>query len=306
MEKTPLRIIKFKECPVCSGCRLRLFRKGTFDFLSLNKEHIKITDSDYGKIGDLTFCENCGHVFANPCPSPDFIHSLYGEIEDPLYEEEAKGRGKNFLRILSYLEKIHPGKGSLLDVGAATGILLNLARQRGWKPAGVEASTWAAKFARGKYNLNIQESSFESAKLEKSHYTVVTMVDFIEHIPNPFEAVNRAFKALSPGGTLCIVTPDIGSVAAKIMGGRWWHFRPAHIGYFSKESIAFLLQRAGFRIIKLRKYSWTFSAYYLISRKDRLKFLIKNSDLASLWKKIPIKLALCDSLEIYARKASKE
>jgi len=303
MAKEPL---KFKECPVCSGCQLRPFRKGTFDFLSLNKDKIRITDSDYGKIWNLTLCETCCHVFADPCPSPELIHSLYSKIEDPLYEEEAKGRGKNFLRILSYLEKIHPKKGNILDVGAATGILLNLARQRGWKTAGVEASKWAARFAREKYNLNIQEGSFESARLKKSQYTAVTMVDFIEHVPHPFEAVTKAFKVLSHEGTLCIVTPDIGSVAAKIMNGKWWHFRPAHLGYFSKESLVFLLQRAGFRIIKLRKYSWTFSAYYLISRKSRLKFLINNSDLASLWKRIPIKLALCDSLEIYARKGSKE
>ncbi|MDH5384471.1 MAG: hypothetical protein OEY18_07175, partial [Candidatus Aminicenantes bacterium] len=62
------------------------------------------------------------------------------------------------------------------------------------------------------------------------------------------------------------------------------------------------LRQAGFHIFKQRKYSWTFSAYYLLSRRPRLKFLLKNPLMASIWKKISIKLALLDSFEIYAKK----
>ena len=40
---------------------------------------------------------------------------------------------------------------------------------------------------------------------------------------------------------LVIVTPDIGSLAARIMGGRWWHYRVAHINFFNRRSLAWLL-----------------------------------------------------------------
>jgi len=128
------------------------------------------------------------------------------------------------------------------------------------------------------------------------------MVDFIEHIPHPFEAISIAQKILLPGGILCLVTPDINSLAARIMGQKWWHYRPGHLGYFSKKSLDFILQKMGFRIINMRKYNWTFSLYYLLSRIPGLKFLLKNHVLASFWKKIPIKLVLRDSFEIYALK----
>ena len=294
------------ECPVCSSPSVASFKKGTFPVSLLSMEQIKITDSGYGEIWDLSRCESCTHVFANPCPSQRFIGSLYGEVEDPLYEEEARGRSKNFARILSFLEKIRPEKGLLLDVGAATGILLDLARSRGWEPDGIEPSAWAVKFARERYSISLQEDFFEKANLSENNYPVVTMVDFIEHIPYPLEAAVKACSILSPGGILCLVTPDINSITAKIAGKKWWHFRPAHLGFFSRKSLETLLQRSGLRAIKWRKYSWTFSVHYLFSRIPQLKFVIKSPHLSSFWKKIPIKLALGDSFEVYARKDARK
>jgi len=268
----------------------------------MNKDLVKITDSGYGKTWDLWKCLDCSHIFANPYPGQDFIHSLYSTSEDPLYEEEAQGRGKNFSGILSNLEKYLPKKGKIFDVGAATGILLDLAKNRGWIPSGMEASHWCVRIAKEKYNIHLREGDFFAAEIRRNFYTAVTMVDFIEHIPHPFEALSKAFKILLPGGMLCLVTPDIESVAARVAGNKWWHFRPAHLAYFSRGSISFLLQRAGFRIVKVKKYAWTFSAHYLLSRLPLFRFLIKNPSLSSFWKKIPIKLALKDSFEIYAIK----
>jgi len=305
MKKEAKRFEYLKKCPVCKSSSLGLFKKKTFNFLSLNEEQIKITDSQYGKIWDLNRCQNCSHIFANPCPSEDFISFLYADVEDPLYEEEAQGRSKNFLSILTHLEKILPQKGTIFDVGAATGIFLNIARQQGWKVDGIEISSWAVKLAKEKYNLPLQEGSFITAELRKNHYAAVTMIDFIEHIPHPFQALSKAYEILSPDGILCLVTPDINSFAAKIAGRKWWHFRPGHLGYFSTKSLYSLLRRSGFQVLKERKYAWTFSAYYLISRNRRFKFLLKNPLLASFWKKIQIKLALGDSFEIYAIKETR-
>lgn len=292
----------FQRCPVCGSPSIHFLKKGTFSPSQISPEQIKITDSQYGKHWDLSFCKNCGLIFANPCPSLDLLHSLIHKTKDPVYEEEAKGRAENFRRLLSYLETIHSQKGFLLDIGAASGILLNEAQKRGWETEGIEASTWAVRVAREKYGLFLQEGYFESTPLKKNHYTAVTMVDFIEHIPHPLEAVQKAFSILTPGGTLCLVTPNIHSLASQIMGSRWWHLRPAHLSYFSKGSITFLLQKIGFHLLKIRKYSWTFSLHYLLSRTKSFNFLLKNPTSSSFLKQIPIKLALGDSLEIYAQK----
>jgi 2-polyprenyl-3-methyl-5-hydroxy-6-metoxy-1,4-benzoquinol methylase len=293
---------EIKHCPVCTSVDVAPFRKRTFDIGTLTEENIKITDSDYGKIWDLDRCKNCTHVFANPTPSPEFIQALYAKTEDPDYEDESLGRGKNFQRILKALGKIHPQKGALLDVGAATGILLYLARERGWETDGVEPSAWAVDIAKNKYGLTLIEGSLETASLKKDSYTAVTLVDFIEHVSHPQEALSKIHETLKPGGTLCLVTPDIQSLAARAMGKGWWHFRPGHLAYFSKKSLHTLLERSGFTVLKWKRYAWTFSAHYLLSRMFLLKVLVKNPRMALFWKTIPIKLALGDSFEVYAKK----
>lgn len=291
-------------CPACAGADIREYQKGTFSG-RLTQDEIKITDSQYGKTWDLSICARCGHIFANPCPDAEYLTALYGRVEDPLYDDEAAGRSRNFRRILHRLEKLVPEKGPLFDVGAATGILLDLARRRGWQPAGIEPSSWAVNLAAEKHGLGIIRGTLEAASLPGEHYAAVTMVDFIEHTPLPFEAVSKAWTVLRPAGILVLVTPDIHSRAARLAGRRWWHLRPAHLAFFSRGSIDALLRRAGFSIVAERRYAWTFSAHYLLSRKPALQAKLKDFRGASFLKRVPIKLALGDSFEVYAVKDRK-
>ena len=294
--------MRYEACPACLSPSFRAYKKGSFSAGRLNQDQIKITDSQYGETWDLSICGDCGHIFANPSPSAEYLFSLYNLIEDPLYEEEAAGRSKNFLRILSFLEKVAPEKGPLFDVGAATGILLRLAERRGWQPDGIEPSSWAVRTAEEKYRLRIREGYFERATLPENHYSAVTMIDFIEHTPLPYEAIAKACLVLQPAGILALVTPDIHSLAARMAGRKWWHLRPAHLSFFSRSSLAALLGRAGFSIFRERRYSWTFSVNYLVSRRPLLRMFLKNPSLATFLKRIRLKLVLGDSFEIYARK----
>jgi SAM-dependent methyltransferase len=302
MSTSPARFEKILRCPACAGTSLRSWKKGSIDASGLRPEAFLITDSHYGRTWDLSRCDDCGHMFADPCPTPAFIASLYGALEDPLYEEEAGGRAMNFRRIFVRLERLRPEKGRLFDVGAATGILMNLARERGWEVDGVEPSAWAVECARARYGLAVRPGLFEEVRVEPASVDVVTMVDLIEHMSRPYDALRRAAEVLRPGGFLCLVTPDIRSAAARIAGRTWWHFRPAHLAYFTRKSLDALFRRTGFTVVRRRSYIWTFSARYLASRKEAFRPLLRSRRLSSFLGGIPVRLALGDSFEIYARK----
>ncbi|MFW6160851.1 MAG: class I SAM-dependent methyltransferase [Acidobacteriota bacterium] len=291
-----------KKCPVCSSENIEFFQKGNLQPEALDEKSIKITASGYGRIWDLYCCRRCSHIFANPAPFPETINKLYSLVEDPVYEEEAGGRAKNFIPILNRLEILCPEKGKLLDVGAATGILLDLARDRNWKVEGVEPSEWAAEVALRKHRIKLIKSPFEETALKPESFDALTMVDFIEHILDPLAACRKASLLLKPEAVICLVTPDIQSLAARLAGKRWWHYRPAHLAFFTTKSLFFLLRRCGFQPLIVHRYSWTFSLYYLLSRFSFLQPLLQKGKLASFCRKYPVKLVLGDSLEVYARK----
>ena len=135
------------------------------------------------------------------------------------------------------------------------------------------------------------------------------MIDFIEHTPKPREAVARAYDLLAPGGVICLVTPDIHSLTARLAGKRWWHLRPGHLAYFSKRSLAALLAGAGFTIVStfFVLFAALASAFVVLLTWPfrwalKLVFRPKHAGAALFFKRISIKLALGDSFEIYARK----
>ncbi len=290
-------------CPACGGASFRPRRRRTFDPAGLDPSQIKITDRRYGAVWDLSRCDACGHLFADPAPTPAFIDGLYARVEDPLYDAEAEGRRRNFERILDVLEERLPGKGRLLDVGAATGILMDAARARGWRVDGVEPSRWAIAFARERYGLEIVRGTVEEADLPAGAYDAVTCVDVIEHTARPEATLRRVAGLLREGGLAVIVTPDGRSVAARLAGRRWWHYRPGHLSYFTKRSLDALVRRCGLETAVRRRYAWVFSANYLVSRLPVVSGILRSARIASFLRGIPIKLALRDSFEIYARKA---
>ncbi|MCX7974690.1 MAG: class I SAM-dependent methyltransferase [Candidatus Aminicenantes bacterium] len=267
----------------------------------LSPEKIKITDADYGLTWDLSRCLDCSFVFANPCPEEKFITSLYSEVKDPAYEVEALGRRQTFRRLLHRLEKLRPQRGYLLDVGAATGLFLDEAKKRGWQVLGIEPSRWAVEIAQ-KQGLKVFQGSLEDFKIDDQRYDVITLIDVLEHTPNPRKIVEKVQKLLKPQGLILIVTPDLESFLAKLTGRYWWHYRPAHLVFFNRQSLKKLLALTHFEVLSWKRYSWHFSLSYLFSRLPFTFWLLHKPFLSSLWSRIQLKLALGDSFEVYAQK----
>ena len=43
------------------------------------------------------------------------------------------------------------------------------------------------------------------------------------------------------------------------MGGRWWHYRVAHVNFFNRSSLDWLLEKHGFEITLRKRFAWNFS-----------------------------------------------
>jgi len=92
------------------------------------------------------------------------------------------------------------------------------------------------------------------------------MGDVIEHMPDPGAALDRASELLAPSGILALALPDAGSRLARALGKRWWSVIPTHVQYFTRSSIAILLERHGFAIVESRTAPKIFTVRYYLSR----------------------------------------
>jgi 2-polyprenyl-3-methyl-5-hydroxy-6-metoxy-1,4-benzoquinol methylase len=262
-------------------------------------DDFRITDSHYGSRWSFDVCGFCGFVFSNPFLPADDLLRFYEQLDDREYAEEAEGRGRNFSIILDRLESLLPPGRKLLDVGAASGIFLNLARKRGYDVQGIEPSRSLASEARKRYGIELFNGTLDRFEIGPV-FSVIVLLDILEHLADPVRFMEDVSHRMGKGGLLAVVTPDIGSLAARMAGRRWWHFRIAHVAFFNRRSLRFLLETHGFEIVLQKRYAWNFSLFYLLTRLlPRLK---SSRALQKHLKKIHLKLPLRDSWEIYARK----
>lgn len=265
------------------------------------------TSSGYGRHGPIVRCNHCGMVYANPRPESDDVLTIYEAIKDPLYVEERAGRVLTFEHHLRPMEKF-TGQANgrrLLDVGAYTGVFVDIATQHGWEAWGIEPSLWAVEQAQ-REGLQMMLGTLESSELKHSDFDVVTMWDVIEHVPDPMATLRAAWQALRPGGHIVVHTMDLASPFARLMGKRWPWFMEMHLFYFTRHTMRLMLERAGFEIVWMGAQGRYLQAGYLASRVSALspamgrplEWLMSGIK----FRKIPLRVNLGDLFTTYARK----
>ncbi len=254
--------------------------------------------------GQIVRCRKCGLVYTNPRPVAKKIESGYEQASDDDYLSEDSSRSMNAHISLMTIKKFARG-GRLLEVGCSAGLFLNAARLD-FDVAGLELSRWAVKQAKEKLRLDVAQGALDQTDLPPEGFDVVALIDVIEHLTDPAAALRKIQRALKPGGLLYLVTPNIESFSARVLRGKWWGLRPAHIYYFSPKTLSEILVRAGFEVRLTRSYGRIFTYGYWLSRlvsypapvRSLIGFFIR---LFRLEEKI-LYLNTRDSMEVCAQK----
>lgn len=235
----------------------------------------RCTHSGYGTHPPIVQCQRCGLVYTDPRPDGDDILKTYQAVEDPLYIEEREGRVLTFEHHLKPLERLtgQPDGRPLLDVGAYTGVFVEIAAQHGWDAWGIEPSSWAVKEARSR-GLHMVQGTLDTVDLPDKHFDVVTMWDVIEHLTDPRSALLEARRLLTPDGLLVVHTIDIESLFARLMGPRWPWLMDMHIYYFSRHTLRAMLETCGFQVLDDKPQGRYLRLGYLMNRVGALMPLV--------------------------------
>jgi 2-polyprenyl-3-methyl-5-hydroxy-6-metoxy-1,4-benzoquinol methylase len=219
-------------------------------------------------------------------------------------EKLSKERFKNYYRALENVESVI-GVGSLLDVGCGSGAFLYIAKKRGWKVSGIEISPGLCNACERNTDITVMNCSFEEANLQENHYDLVAFWDIIEHVLNPSYCIEKARSLLRPGGVALFCTPNEDSLLAKV-GWALYKFTghsyrypafalhpPTHTYFFSKKSLARLLENSGFEIVVYYSQEAFFEHSPLATRTQKISI--------SMIEKIAKPFGACYELVILAK-----
>ena len=211
-------------------------------------------------------CGSCQLVYVTPRIDDDeLVARVYGP--DYWRSPAARVRGytdyvadhalyrRTFARRLRVLGRELPRVGRALDVGCATGAFLELLCERGYEVRGVEPSPQVGREAAARLgNERVFVGTLEEAGLEEASFDLITLWDVLEHLPRPLRTLKLARRLLAPGGRLVVETQDVASLAARLFGRRWQHYKHAeHLYHFDADTLGLALDEAGFELVRLTR-----------------------------------------------------
>jgi 2-polyprenyl-3-methyl-5-hydroxy-6-metoxy-1,4-benzoquinol methylase len=241
----------------------------------------------------VDICQNCGHQFIQPVPTPSFLRLFYSaymeKAKDGFYRERYQSDipttfRHRYGRWLDRMVQLSVKGGKLLDVGAGAGMFLRLAQQDyKFSVSGIEPSVEEARMLRELFGISVHNCFLEEVKAEQE-YDIVTMWDLLEHLPNPGAALKKARELLKTKGLLVIEIPLRDSFVHCLVKTLYWLSckriqRPLtlvygihHLHYFSQRSISDFVEENGFKIIEIYRVGTDLSALRRRSSNNILSY----------------------------------
>jgi 2-polyprenyl-3-methyl-5-hydroxy-6-metoxy-1,4-benzoquinol methylase len=235
-------------CPSCNAEDLR--------------ELLRTPDRFQGKPGrfELDECPECGLVFQNPRLSPKGLEYYYGDFYEGLggalaevYYGVGEGEKVRQAKRVEGLIRAH----RWLDVGGGNGSFCRVAAVA-WPEVrfelldgsalGKDAVTngWVADFH--------QEPLVDVAPRLEGRFDVVTMHHYLEHTAMPEAEIAAARRVLAPGGVLVIEVPDPECRFGRLLRSYWWPWlQPQHLFLFPASTMATLIERHGFEVVRVER-----------------------------------------------------
>lgn len=130
-----------------------------------------------------------------------------------------------------------------LDIGCGGGYLVRALVDCEVDAYGIDMSHYAVTHgvAGTQGRLLVGETSVMAAR---APFDLVTMMDVIEHLPDPVSAVRDAFSLLGAGGSLVILTPRYGGHLLARQGADYVHFNSDHMHYFTAQTFSAVIEKA--------------------------------------------------------------
>lgn len=197
-------------------------------------------------------CPECRLVYRSPRPPEAEGSQAAAEDLREMAEAEWLGarRARNFRR---FLDGWAGPPGRLLDVGCGAGWFLQMARERGWEALGVDTSPEAVRYARERLAVPAQHGDLKSVHFPANTFTLVTLWNVLEFVPDPLGLLREIHRVLAPGGRLFVRTQNyfFQRLSLALTGWAFRQERPYrtfvfHLNSFSPAPLRLLLRKTGF------------------------------------------------------------
>ncbi len=202
-------------------------------------------------------CKHCKFTYTNPRLTNSAIIALYQsnyfanqQFGYSNYNENPHLKKLNFKKwitdALPHCNRTH--NLTALDVGCAAGYALEEYKNLQIQADGLDMDEQYI------YNLTQQGYTIYTKPLLQNvynkQYHIISLFDVVEHLTDVHLHFAKLQQLLVTGGIVIIVTPNYNSTQRRLLGSKWFQFKPIeHINYFTKKSLKSLASRHGLQML---------------------------------------------------------
>lgn len=241
-----MKLKKVTSCPLCKSC----------------EAHVLAPRSDGVR---FLACDSCDSVYLEAIPLD--INNLYNNdnyfvfcgdhveknAKNKIGYEDSYDQSHNdaefywafrFIDFISTLARLDVQDGrKCLDIGAATGRLLNVFKDHGYDTYGVELSAPAFELAKSRGHKMTNEL-IHKLSIPQGGFEVITALEVIEHVENLDEFFSGVSRALAKDGVFLGYFPSSSTKAfTSSEDYHWLHNSFEHLVYPSEEGLRKILKK---------------------------------------------------------------
>jgi 2-polyprenyl-3-methyl-5-hydroxy-6-metoxy-1,4-benzoquinol methylase len=204
-------------CPLCGSVSDPAFTVGD--------RNRAITDRRF----EYRRCLGCGTRFL--IDVPEDLARYYPEAYYVLpslaqLDQAARGEAPKLALVRRFVEG-----GRMIEIGAGLGIFARAATQAGFDLTVIEMDARCCEYLEQVVGVRaIRSDAPEQALAGLGPVRAVALWHVLEHLPRPWEVLERAVEQLEPGGVLVLAMPNPESFQFRVLGARWAHIdAPRHL-----------------------------------------------------------------------------
>jgi SAM-dependent methyltransferase len=241
-----------RPCPVCGSTDdSRVFTEKTLDDSTWKDLSFSSRKLPEYLVHRMIECSDCDVVYASPVPHEEVLEQAYRAAPFVSAEESAFA-AETYRRLLRTELASLSGRANALDIGASDGTFLQVLLDEGFENVvGIEPAAASAEAAPENVRDRIRVELFRRVSLEGESFDLITAFQTLEHVSDPVQVVRDAYELLEVDGAILVVVHNRRALPNRLLGRRSPIFDVEHVQLFSPRSIRELLQRSGFKDIRI-------------------------------------------------------
>ena len=203
-------------------------------------------------------CFDCSLIYISPRPPIGAVLDIYGHGNAHISAHShiagsllKRLYARHHLRIL----KKYCSAGNVLEIGSGAGYFLDEARTAGFNPFGIELNPEQASFMKNTLHIPCEQKPLSNDSFAGTLFDVIYHSDVISHFHDPLKEFNTMYALLREHGYVVFETGNIADIDSRYFSLFSSFQYPDHLFFFGENTLKMLLEKTGFRLVAVHRYS---------------------------------------------------